>query len=141
MEIDSHYPDKIQLKVAHSGFNIGFELNFWLKWCKLLHCKPFSPIQDAARLLNSDQDNYLKNHPKLRYTEGHVWLYLKASTQKECESLYEVSKHSSQINGSPLVLSKKLIEMFKIYYSFIMPVQFYLTEIPLSVGNDKFCCR
>lgn len=91
VEIDSQYPKKDQLVVAHSGFNVGFELNFWLKWCNLLHYKPFIPIQDAARLLNSDQDNYLKNHPKLSYTEGHLWLYLKADTEKDCESLYEVS--------------------------------------------------
>lgn len=89
-EIDGHYPNQDRLKVAHSGFNIGFELNFWIKWCKLLHQKPSSPIQDAVRILNSDHDNFMKNHPKLRYTAGHLWLYLKADTNADCETLLEV---------------------------------------------------
>lgn len=89
-EIDGHYPKKDQRKVAHSGFNVGFELNFWIKWCKLLHRKPSSLILDAARILNSDQDNYMKTHPKLKYTAGHLWLYLKADTEENCEDLLKV---------------------------------------------------
>lgn len=89
-EIDSHYPKKHDMKVAHSGFNVGFEINFWIKWCKLLHRKPSSPVLEAARILNSDHENFMKSHPKLKYTAGHMWLYLKTDTENDSKALLQV---------------------------------------------------
>lgn len=40
-------------------------------------------------MMNSD-DNFMKKQPKLRYTPGHVWIYLKAETKQDCDDLLEV---------------------------------------------------
>ena len=80
--------DKIE---ARSGFNIGFDLDYWIKWCHLLKLKPSVPVKDAAEMMNSDETNFMKRHTKLRYTKGHVWLYLKAETKDDCEEMLKVN--------------------------------------------------
>lgn len=91
-KIDGRTTPKSDHLEAHSGFNIGFDLNYWKKWCNLLDQKPSIPVRDAAKMMNSDEDNFMKKHPKLRYTEGHVWIYLKADMKDDCEQMLEVSE-------------------------------------------------
>ena len=92
-KIDSRFPLASDgKKVAHSGFNMGFELNFWQKWCQLLSRKPSGPVIEATKMMNSE-DNFMKKHSKLRYTEkGHVWFYLKAETEEDSEVLLKARK-------------------------------------------------
>ena len=41
-------------------------------------------------MMNADADNFMKQHLKLRYTKGHVWLYLKAETREDSEMMLKV---------------------------------------------------
>lgn len=90
-EIDGRYPLQNDKRQAHSGFNIGFELNYWQQWCKLLGRTVSTPVQQATDMMNSDADNFMKKHSKLKYTSGDVWIYLKAETKQDCEDLLQVS--------------------------------------------------
>ena len=74
----------------HSGFNIGFDLDYWLKWCELLERKPSIPVKKAARMMGSDRTNFMKRHHKLKYTKGHIWFYLKTETKEDCEDMLKV---------------------------------------------------
>ena len=89
-EIDCRCPSSGDKKEARSGFNVGFELNFWCNWCSLLNREPSTPVKDARKMMNSDADNFMKQHLKLRYTKGHVWLYLKAETREDSEMMLKV---------------------------------------------------
>ena len=90
-EIDESKANKFfDKKAPRSGFNIGFELNFWTKWCKLLGRQPSKPVEEATDLMNSD-DNFMKKHSKLSYKKGHVWFFLKAQTEEDSEALLQVS--------------------------------------------------
>ena len=77
-------------KQAHCGFNVGFELNFWHQWCLLLKRKLFAPVKKARQMMNSD-DNFMKQHLKLRYTSGHMWIFLKAEIKQYSEEMLQVS--------------------------------------------------
>ena len=91
--IDGRYPSTDgKRKVAHSGFNVGFELNYWNKWCHLLGREPSIPVRDATKMMNSEEDNFMQQHLKVKYTEGHVWINLKAGKKEDCEALLKVSK-------------------------------------------------
>ena len=87
--IDGRYHVSSVLKVPHSGFNVGFELNFWQRWCKLLGREPSVPVKKATAMMNSDK-NFMKKHSKLRYKKGQFWIYLKAETKEDSESLLKV---------------------------------------------------
>ena len=77
-------------KEPHSGFNVGFELTFWGKWCNLAGEKPSKPVQDAEAMMTGD-DNFMKKHSKLQYDDvGDVWVFLKAGTKSDIEQLYKV---------------------------------------------------
>lgn len=77
-------------KETHAGFNVGFELNFWNDWCKLLGRNPSAPVKEAITMMNSDENNFMKKHSKLRYGKGHVWIYLKAETKQDSEDMWQV---------------------------------------------------
>ena len=113
-EIDGRYPSSVgNKKEAHSGFNVGFELRFWCRWCQLLNRKPFVPVKKTVKMMNSEDDNFMKQHLKLRYTEGDVWFYLKAETEKDSETMLKVIiriNAASYDNSLALVLlSRKLL--------------------------------
>lgn len=40
--------------------------------------------------MNNDEDNFMKQHLKLQYTEGDVWFYLKAETKEDSEEMLKV---------------------------------------------------
>ena len=90
-EIDRRYSSSGNKKEAHSGFNVGFELNFWCRWCQLLNRKPSVPVKQATKMMNSEEDNFMKQHLKLRYTDGHVWFYLKAENEDDSEAMLKVN--------------------------------------------------
>ena len=48
------------------------------------------PVKKATKMMISEEDNFLKQHLKLRYTDGHVWFYLKAETKDDSEAMLEV---------------------------------------------------
>lgn len=98
-KIDSRYPSSGDKREAHSGFNVGFELNFWCRWCQLLNREPSVPVKNARRMMNNDEDNFMKQHLKLRYTEGDVWFYLKAETKEDSEEMLQVYILSNYYNG------------------------------------------
>ena len=78
-------------KECHAGYNIGFEPNTWTSWCKLLKKVVSKPVEESVALIDSEANqNFLIDHPKLRYTKAHVWLYLKAGTQEDCDRLLKV---------------------------------------------------
>ena len=52
--------------------------------------KPSVPVKKAVKMMNSEDDNFMKQHLKLRYTEGDVWFYLKAETEKDSEAMLKV---------------------------------------------------
>lgn len=89
-KIDSSYSSNGK-KEAHSGFNVGFEVNFWCHWCKLLGREPSVPVEEARRMMNSEEDNFMKQHLKLQYTKGHVWIYLKAENKTDSEAMLMVT--------------------------------------------------
>jgi len=78
-------------KEAHSGFNIASELNYWQQWCQLLGQKRSPPVVKAADMMNSEEENFMHVHRKLKYSKkGHVWLYLKAETKEDSEAMLKV---------------------------------------------------
>lgn len=50
----------------HADFNVGFEPNTWVMWCKLLNRPIAHPIKEAVELVKPTA-NFLLQHPKLRY--------------------------------------------------------------------------
>ena len=52
--------------------------------------EPSVPVKKATKMMNSEDDNFMKQHLKLRYTEGDVWFYLKAETEKDSEAMLMV---------------------------------------------------
>jgi len=49
-----------------ADFNVGFEPNTWVMWCKLLNRPIAHPIKEAVELVKPTA-NFLLQHPKLRY--------------------------------------------------------------------------
>ena len=49
------------------------------------------PVKQATKMMNSEEDNFMKQHLKLRYTAGHVWFYLKAETKDDSEAMLKVN--------------------------------------------------
>ncbi len=43
-------------------------------------------------MMNSEENNFMKKHSKLKYKRGHVWVYLKAETKDDSEALLQVLK-------------------------------------------------
>lgn len=76
---------------ASSGFNIGFDLDYWIQWCTLLNKMASAPVVSAAEMMGSREENFMRKQPKLRYTKGNVWLFLKAETKDNSERLLAVS--------------------------------------------------
>ena len=52
------------------------------------------PISDAMDMMNS-ADNFMKKHSKLSYTEGDMWIFLKADKESDCDALLKVKCSSS----------------------------------------------
>ena len=78
-------------KQMRSGFNIGFDPDYWIRWCGLLNKLPSPPVLSAAKMMQSQDENFMKNQPKLRYTKGNIWLFLKAESKDDSEKLLAVS--------------------------------------------------
>ena len=91
-EIDGRYQPSSDGSVeAHSGFNLGFDLDYWVEWCRLRGRNPSVPVQEATKMMSNDETNFMKRHRKLQYTKGQVWFYLKTDEKEECEELLSVS--------------------------------------------------
>ena len=91
MQIDASYPSETDDvgKVPHSGFNFGFALDFWKKWCTLLGNQVSVPVQDAINMMK--KNNFMKQHPKLKYNDClDLWIFLKADEQKDIDALLKV---------------------------------------------------
>ncbi len=71
-----------------SGYNIGFDLSFWQKWCESQGKELSPPAKEAADQM--ENDNFMKQHKKLRYTKGDIWMYLKADEESDATALLKV---------------------------------------------------
>ena len=86
-EIDAKYPNLSKTE-PRCGFNIGFDLEFWQKWCKLANTEVSGPVMESLEFMK--KDNFMVKHKKLQYTDGDIWMYLKAEKKDDCEELLEV---------------------------------------------------
>ena len=50
------------------------------------------PVEEARKMMNCEEENFMKQHLKLKYTEGDMWIFLKATTKEDSEAMLTVNQ-------------------------------------------------